>query len=160
MDALMAHDIATQLVAALAAKKLKITTAESCTGGLIAATITDISGSSAVFDRGIVSYANSAKMELLGVSKATLNKYGAVSEQVAREMAEGARNAAGADIAISATGIAGPTGGTPEKPVGLVHIAISNANGTEAHRHIFPGDRDVIRKAATQKALELALSSL
>ena len=152
--------VAAELVAALAARKLTLTTAESCTGGLIAAAITDISGSSAVFHQGVVSYANEAKTSLLGVSPATLKKHGAVSAEIAKEMAEGARVNAKADIAISVTGIAGPTGGTPEKPVGLVFIAVANASETKLEKHLFGGDRSAIRAQAVQAALALALTSL
>lgn len=149
--------LAEQLVKELTARGITITTAESCTGGLIAAAITDISGASSVFHQGIISYANSAKTSLLGVNAETIKHYGAVSDIVAREMAEGARIKANADFAISATGIAGPTGGTAEKPVGLVYIAVSSKQSTEVKRCQFAGNRKDIRKQAVQHALELAL---
>ena len=133
--------------------------AESCTGGYIAKRITDISGASDVFLGSAITYANSAKMALLGVSAESLEKYGAVSEQVAREMAEGARRALGADVAISTTGIAGPTGGSEEKPVGTVFIAIADESGTRV-KHLSLSsqrDRDYIRTVAATHALALVL---
>lgn len=120
---------------------LKIATAESCTGGLIGHTLTNISGSSNYFDRGIISYSNKAKIKLLDVSKKTLEKHGAVSEQVAYEMAEGIRKKSQVDIGVSSTGIAGPTGGTKEKPVGLVYIGFSNVGKTIVEKHVFDKDR-------------------
>jgi nicotinamide-nucleotide amidase len=140
---------------------LRITTAESCTGGLIAAAITDIPGSSAIFDRGYVTYANSAKTELLGVPLDMLAEHGAVSELVARAMAEGALFAANADLAIATTGIAGPDGGSDEKPVGLVWFGLARC-GKPSHteRQIFTGDRAAIRAAATAHALTLCYQAL
>ena len=114
------HELSVEIGSELKAQGLWITCAESCTGGLIAKAITDIAGSSAWFDRGFVTYSNAAKHELLGVSEATLEQYGAVSEQVVREMAQGVLHAAGADIGLSVSGIAGPDGGSPAKPVGTV----------------------------------------
>ena len=110
------------VVELLAQKKMTVTTAESCTGGLIAGTLVNVAGASDVLNEGYVTYSNDAKERLVGVKHETLEEYGAVSEQTAREMAEGAAKAAGADAALSATGIAGPGGGTEEKPVGLVYI--------------------------------------
>jgi len=152
--------LAGTLVAHLAQKKWKITTAESCTGGLIAAAITDISGASDVFEQGVVTYANSAKTTMLSVGKVTLANHGAVSAETAKQMAEGARIAAKAHIAISATGIAGPTGGTPEKPVGLVFIGISTAEGSNVQRFHFGGGRQDIRASAVHAAMEMALTQL
>ena len=133
--------------------------AESCTGGYIAKRITDISGASDVFLGSAITYANSTKMALLGVSAESLEKYGAVSEQVAREMAEGARRALGADVAISTTGIAGPTGGSEEKPVGTVFVAIADESGTRVKRLALSSqrDRDYIRTVAATNALALVL---
>ncbi len=122
-------------------KKLKIATAESCTGGLIGHTLTNISGSSEYYDRGVITYSNNAKKELLNVKKETLEKHGAVSKQVALEMAEGIRKKSKADIGISSTGIAGPTGGTKEKPVGLVYIGISTKTETKVEKHVFEKNR-------------------
>ena len=135
--------------------RLTLTTAESCTGGLIAALITEIPGSSEVFARGFIAYANAAKTELLGVPAALIAAHGAVSEAVARAMAEGARRNARADIALAATGIAGPGGGTPEKPVGLVHLACAREGVTLHARHHFTGDRNAVRLQAALAALGL-----
>jgi len=122
--------------------------AESCTGGLLASKLTDIPGISAVFDRSIVTYSNRSKVEELGVSQQTLDLYGAVSEQTAREMAEGIRKASNTDIGISITGIAGPAGATAEKPVGLVYTALSDCNGTDVKRLDLWGNRNRIRYTA------------
>jgi nicotinamide-nucleotide amidase len=131
-----------------------VSTAESCTGGLLAGRITAISGSSAVFETGFITYANSAKQKLIGVSEETLEKYGAVSEETAREMALGAKSAAGSDYAVSVTGIAGPTGGTDEKPVGLVYIAVAKPDGNIAiTKNQFPGRRNDVRNRAAHMAL-------
>lgn len=138
-------------------KHLKIATAESCTGGLISHTLTNISGSSEYFDRGIVSYSNNAKTELLGVSENILEKYGAVSEQVAKAMAEGVRKRSNVDIGIATTGIAGPTGGTKEKPVGLVYISISSTNNTIVKKFKFAGSRLENKESTCNAALNLFL---
>ncbi len=137
----------------LAARGLAIATAESCTGGLLAARITDIPGSSGYFDRGVVTYSNEAKAELLGVPAETIAKHGAVSEPVALAMAEGVRRMAGVDLGVGITGVAGPTGGTQEKPVGLVWIALAHAGGAEARRFQFFGDRERIRIFSATVAL-------
>jgi nicotinamide-nucleotide amidase len=136
--------------------KLKLATAESCTGGLIAGVLTEIAGSSDVVDRGYVTYSNQAKCDLLGVAVETLIAHGAVSEPVARAMAEGAVNHSGADLAISVTGIAGPGGGSAAKPVGLVHLACARKGYDTLHeRHVFVGDRGAVRTAAVKAALKL-----
>lgn len=127
--------------------------AESCTGGLIAHRITNVSGASAFFLGGVVAYGNAAKMALLGVRPETLEVHGAVSEATALEMAEGARRAFGADFAVSCTGIAGPSGGTPDKPVGLVFLATATAQGARAYRHQFSGTRAEIKEQTTEAAL-------
>lgn len=136
-------------------KKYRLTTAESCTGGWIAKQITDLAGSSAIFDRGFVTYSNQAKQEMINVSENTLDKFGAVSEQVVKEMALGALNNSSANISLSVSGIAGPGGGTAEKPVGMVCFgwAISNKD-TYTETAYFDGDRDSIRKQAVQLALK------
>ena len=137
-------------------------TAESCTGGMIAAAITDISGSSAVLDRGFVTYSNEAKMEMLGVLVDTLAVYGAVSEQTAREMAAGALAKSRAGIAVAVTGIAGPGGGTPQKPVGLVWFGIAvEGRPVEAQSRVFEDrGRAFIREETVRTALDLAIAAL
>jgi competence/damage-inducible protein CinA-like protein len=136
-------------------KGLTIAVAESCTGGYISHRITNISGSSAYYDRGVVSYSNEAKVELLRVAPELIEKFGAVSEEVARAMAEGVRAISTTDIGVSVTGIAGPTGGTAEKPVGLVFIGLSDATGTIVTKHVFPDERTRFKDRASQAALEL-----
>jgi nicotinamide-nucleotide amidase len=140
--------------------KLMLAIAESCTGGLICHTVTNIAGSSAFFEMGIVSYSNTAKMNLLNVQRKTLQRYGAVSSQTAEEMAQGIRTKAGVDIGLSTTGIAGPGGGTAEKPVGLVYIALSHTKGTTAYKYIFTGNRWENKERTCQKALELLSNHL
>ncbi len=149
---------AAQILAQAGQKQLKIATAESCTGGLLAALLTEISGSSKVFERGFVVYANEAKMQMLNVEVELLQKYGAVSEQVAVAMAQGALKNSFADVAIAITGIAGPDGGSDLKPVGLVHIAALNKNYPQRiikRKFIFNGQRLEVRKAALVAALEI-----
>ena len=150
-------DAARDLLAALEARGLTLATAESCTGGLIAAALTAIPGSSAVVTRGYVTYSNDAKQEMLGVPAELLRTVGAVSEEVARAMAEGAVRAARADVALSCTGIAGPGGATPSKPVGLVFIGCAAEGApTRVARHVFPGDRAAVRAATVAEAFALA----
>lgn len=140
------------------ARRLTLVTAESCTGGMIAAALTAVAGSSDVVDRGFVTYSNQAKMDLLGVPAGMLAQFGAVSEPVARAMAEGALEHSSADVAVAVTGIAGPGGGSAEKPVGLVHMAAARRGGPTLHGlHQFPGDRDAVRQAAVAAALALLL---
>lgn len=135
---------------------LRLATAESCTGGLIAGVLTEIAGSSDVVERGFVTYSNAAKHELLGVRQASLAKHGAVSEIVAREMAEGARRRARVELSVSVTGIAGPGGATPGKPVGLVHLGCARAGRKTVHkRRVFKGNRASIRRQAVALALAL-----
>ncbi len=138
---------------------IRLVTVESCTGGLIAATLTEIPGSSDVVERGFVTYSDESKTELLGVPAALIASQGAVSEQVARAMAEGAlARVAAAGLALSVTGIAGPGGGTPAKPVGLVFLAAARRGGrTLCERHVFPGERRAVRLASVERALALAL---
>jgi nicotinamide-nucleotide amidase len=150
-------DAARDLLARLEALGLTLATAESCTGGLIAAALTAIPGSSAVVTRGFVTYSNEAKRDMLGVPWGVLEGYGAVSESVARRMAEGALRASGADLAVSCTGIAGPGGATPGKPVGLVFIgAARRGGGTQVARRVFPGDRTAVRAATVDQAFAMA----
>lgn len=152
-----ARDAAYTAVAALSRMHLTVATAESCTGGLIAKLITDVSGASAVFEGGIASYSNAMKVSVLGVNPETLKKFGAVSPETAVEMAEGARRVCSVDIAVSSTGIAGPAGGTPEKPVGTVCIAVSSEKHSETLRLALPENagRDAIRYATAEAALAL-----
>lgn len=150
------------LLAAARAKRLKIACAESCTGGLIVGLITEIPGSSDVLERGFVTYSNQAKEEMLGVPGAMIRQHGAVSEVVARAMAEGAIRHSTAQLSVAVTGIAGPGGGTDEKPVGLVHIAAARAGEATLHRECRFGDigRSDVRLATVAVALELILSLL
>ncbi|WSH67180.1 CinA family protein [Rhizobium ruizarguesonis] len=141
---------------------LMISTAESCTGGLIAGALTEISGSSAVVDRGFVTYTNGAKIEMLGVQAETLLRFGAVSEETARQMVHGALFRSRAEIAVAVTGIAGPGGGSAEKPVGLVHLAAKSRAGALIHRKMHYGDigRIEVRLATVRTALEMVRSLL
>ena len=142
---------------ALAAKR-HLVTAESCTGGWLAKVFTDLADSSRWFERGYVTYSNEAKMQDLGVSKETLAAHGAVSDATVREMALGALRATGADIAVAVSGIAGPSGGTPDKPVGTVWFAVAGPGGMVESRHqLFPGDREAVRRSSVEYALELIL---
>ena len=152
------------LVHTLKEKGLTIATAESCTGGMIAQRLTNVSGASEVFGFGFVTYANEAKKKLLGVSPETLEAHGAVSPETACEMARGAKRVSGADIAVSVTGIAGPTGGTPEKPVGLVYMGVASDSGVETHKLMLGGhassDRDFIRTLTANHAFKAVLDLL
>ncbi|MGW9950465.1 nicotinamide-nucleotide amidase [Rhizobium leguminosarum] len=141
---------------------LMLSTAESCTGGLIAGALTEISGSSAVVDRGFVTYTNTAKIEMLGVQAETLLRFGAVSEETARQMVHGALFRSRAEIAVAVTGIAGPGGGSAEKPVGLVHLAAKSRAGALIHRKMLYGDigRSEVRLATIRTALEMVRSLL
>ncbi len=139
----------------LAKKKLKLATAESCTGGLIASKLTDVSGASGYFERGFVTYSNESKIAELGVSEAVIKKHGAVSRECAVAMAEGARKVSGADAALSVTGIAGPTGGTKEKPVGTVHMAVATKNGTAHAVYCHPRDRASFKILVAFEVLDL-----
>jgi nicotinamide-nucleotide amidase len=154
-------DLARRLLGACEARGWRLTTAESCTGGLIVACLTEIPGSSNVVERGYVTYDNRAKAEMLGVPAPLFEQVGAVSEEVARAMAEGALARAEVDLAIAVTGIAGPGGATPTKPVGLVHLAVARRGcGTCHAREVFPGDRAAIRLATVDRALALALEAV
>lgn len=146
-----------KIIADFTARGLKVATAESCTGGLIAGALTEISGSSAVVDRGFVTYSNDAKIQMLGVDPATPAAHGAVSRQTAIEMARGAVARSEADFAVAVTGIAGPGGGSMEKPVGLVHLSATGRNGAALHREMRYGDigRDAVRLATIRTALEM-----
>ena len=153
------------LVEKLLEKKMTVATCESCTGGLVSKRITNVSGASEVFGYGVCTYANEAKMKLLSVNEKTLEKYGAVSEQTAIEMARGMLALSGADIAVSTTGIAGPGGGTKEKPVGLVYTAVCAKDGYCECKKLLLGnienaDRENIRHAASCEALGLVIKYL
>ncbi|MBM2886619.1 CinA family protein [Chromobacterium amazonense] len=155
------RQLAADLGALLLGRGESIATAESCTGGLIAAAITDIPGSSAWFSHGVVSYGNQAKQQLLGVQASSLMDHGAVSERVVREMAVGAQTLADADWAVAVSGIAGPDGGSPEKPVGLVWLAIAHPGGqAEAWSCHFGGDREAVRRQTVEEALARLLQRI
>ena len=149
-------EISTMLVSELKKRGMKIASVESCTAGIISKIITDAPGSSEVFDLGITTYSNEMKTKMVGVPEEILSLRGAVSPETARAMADGIRRVSGADIGVATTGIAGPGGGTPEKPVGLVYTAISTVNGTDVTRLMIdiPGaDRDYIRNTAAETVL-------
>jgi len=157
------RDLSSLLVEALTKAKKRIATAESCTGGMVSAAITSVSGASAVFDCGVCSYANFIKHKIVGVREETLSTYGAVSDRTAAEMARGVRLLAGADIGISTTGIAGPLGGSRYKPVGLVYIGVSTEMGLRAEKMLLGennADRERIRELAVAAALYFALKEI
>jgi nicotinamide-nucleotide amidase len=149
--------LAARIIASFAERGLTVATAESCTGGLIVGALTEIAGSSAVVDRSFVTYSNQAKMDLLGVTSDTLAGFGAVSRETALQMVAGALPRSGADLAVAVTGIAGPGGGSDEKPVGLVHIAARSRSGILLHKEMRYGDlgREGIRLATVRTALEM-----
>ena len=153
-------DLATSVLDFCRRAGLKLATAESCTGGMVAAALTDIAGSSDVVERGFVTYSNAAKTELLGVPGEMIAAHGAVSAQVATAMVQGALARAPINIAVSVTGIAGPGGAAKGKPVGLVYFAVARKGGeTRVERHNYQGERAAIRAAATERALELLLET-
>lgn len=149
--------LAARIITSFAERGLTVATAESCTGGLIVGALTEIAGSSAVVDRSFITYSNRAKMDLLGVTSATLAGFGAVSRETALQMVAGALTRSGADLAVAVTGIAGPGGGSDEKPVGLVHIAARSRRGILLHKEMRYGDlgREGIRLATVRTALEM-----
>lgn len=149
-----------RVAALLQEKHLHITTAESCTGGLIAGTLVNVAGISDTFSQGYITYANEAKEALLGVSHETLARYGAVSPQTAEEMATGAAKAANAQVSVISTGIAGPGGGTADKPVGLVYLACFYNGMVHVEKHQFSGDRQQVRRQAVDAALQLVWQCL
>ena len=152
--------LAEVLVDALRRTRTTLATAESCTGGMVAAALTDRPGASEVFPGGVVTYSNAEKTRLLGVAPALLAEHGAVSEPVVRAMAEGARAAFGTDLAVALSGIAGPGGGSAEKPVGLVHLALASERRTTHRRVVLPGGRELVREIATKCALDLVRRAL
>ena len=149
-----------ELVEILTKKQYKITTAESCTGGLVAATIVNVSGASEVFQAGFVTYANEAKDKVVGVKSESLQCFGAVSEKSAKEMAIGCAAHAKAQVGISTTGIAGPGGGTAEKPVGLVYIGCAVRSNVYVEKNVFSGDRQQVRRQAADRAIGFALECI
>jgi nicotinamide-nucleotide amidase len=154
-------ELARRVLGACERRGWHLATAESCTGGLIIGCLTEIPGSSSVVVRGYVTYDNRAKTEVLGVPAALFERVGAVSEEVARAMAEGALARAAVELALAVTGIAGPGGATPTKPVGLVHLAVARGGAPTLHAHaVFPGDRAAIRLASVDAALDLTLRAL
>ena len=150
---------AEKLVRALTEKRMTCATAESCTGGGVGYTITGVSGASAVFWGGVISYDNSVKRDVLGVPEEVLATKGAVSSECAAAMADGARRLLKTDLAVSLTGIAGPGGGSAEKPVGLVWFGLASKDGTITGKKVFPGDRESVRSAAIEHALGLLLNA-
>lgn len=149
-----------RLVAVCTEQGITVATAESCTGGLIAARVTSVPGSSAVLLGSVVSYANAVKRDVLGVPNDLLASVGAVSAECAEAMAIGARTLMKADVAVSATGVAGPDGGTPQKPVGLVYLGVATRAGVRVERCLFAGDREAIRAQAADRALSLLLEAV
>ena len=152
--------LAEEVVKMLKDAGMTVTTVESCTGGLLSGTLVDVAGVSEVLNQAYVTYANEAKQSLAGVQKATLDAFGAVSEQTAREMAEGGAKAAKADACLSVTGIAGPDGGTAEKPVGLVDIGCHVNGNTVVERNVFSGTRREVREQSVLAALKLLKKQL
>ena len=148
-----------QLISLLKRKKLKLAVAESCTGGMLSSAITSVSGSSKVFNLGLVTYSNESKIKVLKISKKLIRKYGAVSEQVCKAMAKNVSKIGKTNMSISITGIAGPSGGTKQKPVGLIYVGIKRANKVKVNRYLFKNKgRLYIQKAAVNRSLDLILS--
>ena len=152
--------VSAEIVRECAARGVRISTAESCTGGMVSGAVTSVSGSSAVIELGVCSYSNRIKNELLHVSGGVLDKFTEYSVQCAEAMADGVRKLSGAGFAVSTTGVAGPTGGSAEHPVGEVCIAVSGPDGCHGERFVFPGDREQVRAQATLKALEMLLDRI
>lgn len=153
-------ELARRLFDVCVERGLTVATAESCTGGLVAHSITEIAGSSTYYLGGFVTYADDVKRDQLGVGADLLAAHGAVSAQVARAMAEGARTRIGTDLAVAITGIAGPGGGSDEKPVGLTYVAVADGTGVDVRRHLWPGDRSANKRDSAVAALELLLDRL
>lgn len=153
-------ELSSQIGQILTARGLTVCTAESCTGGLLGHVLTGVSGSSAYYVGGVIAYSNAVKETLLGVRSETLLQFGAVSHPTAREMAAGVRERLGGDLGLSTTGIAGPTGGTPEKPVGLVYIGVSTQAQTESFECHFEGSREEVKEGTVNKLLSVLLDHL
>ncbi len=152
-------DLKKKIVSLLKRKKLKLAIAESCTGGMLSSAITPVSGSSKVFNLGLVAYSNESKIKVLKISKKLIRKYGAVSEQVCKAMAKNVSKIGKTNMSISITGIAGPSGGTKQKPVGLIYVGIKRANKVKVNRYLFKNKgRLYIQKATVNKSLDLILS--
>ena len=149
-----------KLVQSLAEMELTISTAESCTGGMVASTIIDVVGASEVYNEGFITYSNEAKMKYLNVSEEILESHGAVCEETVRQMAIGCRKATGSDVAIATSGIAGPGGGSIEKPVGLVYIGCAYKDIVSVEAFKFEGDRTSVRKQATEEAIKMAVEMI
>jgi len=155
------EQLAAAVGAALKSRELSLATAESCTGGWVGEAVTSVSGSSQWYDRGFITYTDQAKQDMLGVDEATLENHGAVSEETVREMAQGALQYSWADVSVAVSGIAGPTGGTPEKPVGLVWFAWAMQDGAmRSEKHLYSGDRSEVRRQAVETALKGVLALL
>jgi PncC family amidohydrolase len=154
------EELKEKLFSLLCERNLKISTAESCTGGMIGASITSIPGISAYYECGFVTYSNEAKQKLIGVNKETLDEFGAVSGETVLEMAQGALEKSGADIAVSVSGIAGPGGGTAEKPVGLVYIGCASEGKNLFEKYIFKGNREEVRQQTVNSALEMIIKRI
>jgi nicotinamide-nucleotide amidase len=155
------NNLSLKIVKLLTIKKLKVSFAESCTGGLLASSITSISGSSKVFNLGLVTYSNNAKVKILKVPKKTINKYGAVSHETCLSMVKNLSRISKSNISISITGIAGPNGGTKEKPVGLVYIGLKKGDTTIIKKNLFKNKRRIsIQKATVKEALKMVLNTL
>ena len=155
------YELAKKLYEALKSKNMTVSTAESCTGGMIGAILTSVAGMSECYGYGVVTYANEAKEKMVGVKHETLESYGAVSEQTACEMASGVLKLSFSDVSVAVTGIAGPGGGTKEKPVGLVYIGYADKNGEcKAYKNIFSGDRESVREQTVVKALEILIANI
>ena len=153
--------LAKKILKKLIKKKIKIAIAESCTGGMLSSAITSVSGSSKVFNLGLIVYSNQSKIKILKVSKKIIRKYGAVSEQICKAMAKNVTKISKTDMSASITGIAGPSGGTKKKPVGLVYIGIKKANIINVKKYLFKNkERSYIQRAAVNKCLKLILSTL
>lgn len=153
-------EIANKVAKLLGENNLTITTAESCTGGMIGAALTEVSGISSNYKEGIITYSNEAKMKYLGVKKEMLEEKGAVSKEVALQMAEGAMKNANSNISVAVTGIAGPDGGTKEKPVGLVYICVKNGNNYTVEKNIFSGNRHAVRTQTVVRALDMVKNTI
>ncbi len=160
MDEVLVLKLEKQIGRELTRHSLTLSTAESCTGGLVAGCITSVSGASGFFEGGFVTYSNTAKNRLIGVPGELIERYGAVSDKTARAMAEGARLKLATDMSVAVTGIAGPAGGTPDKPVGTVYIAVARKGKTSVRKFLFTGGRHMIRKQTTEEALKFVLDEI